>query len=400
MELQGKKILLGVTGGIAAYKAAELVSRLVKSGADIHVLMTESAKQFVGPVTFQALTRHQVYDDVILNEKEGQIAHIDLADEADLFIVAPATANTIAKMAAGIADDMLTTAALATKAPVWVAPAMNVNMYGHPAVQNNLHTLERYGYRIIGPAKGHLACGWTGAGRMTEPEDIAREVSDFFTRKSMAGKKIIVTAGPTKEALDPIRFFSNHSSGKMGYAIAEAARRAGADVTLVTGAALDDLSGVTTVHVATAREMYDEVVNRYPEADAVIKAAAVADYRPEHVSTRKIKKSDGAMTVTMVRNPDILKELGVRKKDQVLVGFAAETDHLAENARNKLEAKHLDLLVANHASDSFGENTNKVTFFFADGKEQAFEKMPKDQVAVKICDALADLFEMSEPSDC
>ncbi|MCQ2008907.1 MAG: bifunctional phosphopantothenoylcysteine decarboxylase/phosphopantothenate--cysteine ligase CoaBC [Sporolactobacillus sp.] len=396
MTLQGKKIVLGVTGGIAAYKAADLTSRLVKSGADVHVLMTESAKHFVGSVTFQALTRHTVYDRVILDEKEGQIAHIDIADDADAFIVAPATANTIAKMASGIADDMLTAAALASKAPLWIAPAMNVNMYAHPAVQKNLHVLQSYGYHLIGPEKGRLACGWTGSGRMTEPEDIVREIDDFFTRKSLVGKKILVTAGATKESLDPIRFFSNRSSGKMGYAIAEAANQAGAEVTLIAGTDLAVSPEIKRIKVTSARDMYREVMKRYPDADAVIKAAAVADYRPEQVSETKIKKSEGPLTVTMVRNPDILKELGEKKQNQLLIGFAAETDHLEANALKKLEAKHLDLLVANHASDSFGEDTNKVTFFFASGKQQEFDTMHKQQVASTICDALAELFEMSE----
>ncbi|MCO7174648.1 bifunctional phosphopantothenoylcysteine decarboxylase/phosphopantothenate--cysteine ligase CoaBC [Sporolactobacillus kofuensis] len=397
MTVKGKKIILGVTGGIAAYKAADLTSRLVKLGADVHVLMTDAAKQFIGPATFQALTRHQVYDQVIIDEKEGQIAHIDLADQADLFLIAPATANTIAKMASGIADDMLTTAVLATKAPVWLAPSMNVNMYAHPALQKNLGILESYGYRLIGPEQGHLACGWTGTGRMTEPEEIVRKVTDFFTGdQTLKGKRILVTAGPTKEALDPIRFFSNQSSGKMGYAIAAAAQRAGADVTLVTGAQLGDIKGVTTVHVTSAREMYDEVIRRYNGLDAVIKAAAVADYRPENVSASKIKKSDGPMMVKMVRNPDILKELGRQKVKQVLVGFAAETDDLEENALKKLESKHLDLLIANHASDSFGNDTNKVTFYFANGRKQVLERMPKPQIAEEILDALSGLFEMSD----
>ncbi|MCO7127984.1 bifunctional phosphopantothenoylcysteine decarboxylase/phosphopantothenate--cysteine ligase CoaBC [Sporolactobacillus shoreicorticis] len=396
MTLQGKKIVLGVTGGIAAYKAAELTSRLVKSGADVHVLMTESAKQFVGSVTFQALTRHTVYDRVILDEKEGQIAHIDLADDADAFIVAPATANTIAKMAAGMAEDMLTAVALASKAPIWIAPAMNVNMYAHPAVQKNLRILQSYGYHLIGPEKGRLACGWTGSGRMTEPEDIVREVGDHFAHRSLAGKKILVTAGATKESLDPIRFFSNRSSGKMGYAIAEAARLAGAEVTLVAGVDLNVSSEIKRIHVTTARDMHREVMKRFSDVDAVIKAAAVADYRPEQVSEKKIKKSDDPLTVTMIRNPDILKELGEKKQSQILIGFAAETDHLEANALRKLEAKHLDLLVANHAIDSFGEDTNKVTFYFAGGKKQAFETMHKQEVATKICDALAELFETSE----
>ncbi|GEB75856.1 bifunctional phosphopantothenoylcysteine decarboxylase/phosphopantothenate--cysteine ligase CoaBC [Sporolactobacillus inulinus] len=395
MTVEGKKILLGICGGIAAYKSADLASRLKKAGADVSVVMTESAKQFIGPVTFQGLTRHRVYDHVFLDEKEGQIAHIDLADEADLMIIAPATAQTIARLAQGFADDMLTTVALATKAPIWVAPAMNVHMYEHPAVQHNLQLLESYGYHVIGPAEGHLACGWVGAGRMTEPADIMREIESQFSIQKLSGKKLLVTAGPTKEALDPIRFLSNQSSGKMGYAIAEAARQAGAEVTLISGASLADPKGMTVVHVTSAQEMHDAVMQRFATCDAVIKAAAVADYRPEHTASRKIKKSDGPMTLTMVRNPDILKALGEHKKDQLLVGFAAETDHLEDNAKKKLNSKHLDMLVANHASDGFGSETNKVTLYFADGRKQALERMQKQQVARHICNALSGLFEMS-----
>ncbi|MCL1630911.1 bifunctional phosphopantothenoylcysteine decarboxylase/phosphopantothenate--cysteine ligase CoaBC [Sporolactobacillus sp. CPB3-1] len=396
MALKGKKIVLGITGGIAAYKAADLTSRLVKSGADVHVLMTESAKKFIGPVTFQALTGHRVYDQVITDEKEGQIAHIDLADEADLFIIAPATANTIARLASGMADDMLTASVLATHAPVWIAPAMNVNMYAHAAVSHNLHILESYGYHLIGPEKGRLACGWTGAGRMTEPGDIVHEAEDYFSFQSLAGKRVLVTAGPTKEALDPIRFFSNHSSGKMGAAIAEAAYRAGAEVILITGAKLNVDPGITTIEVVTALDMHREVLNWYPGVDAVIKAAAVADYRPARISRSKIKKTDESMTITMVRNPDILKELGEKKQHQLLIGFAAETDHLDDYAVQKLEKKHLDMLVANHAADGFGGDTNKVTFYYADGKKQTFDTMPKQQIGTRICNALASLFETSE----
>ncbi|TGB00470.1 bifunctional phosphopantothenoylcysteine decarboxylase/phosphopantothenate--cysteine ligase CoaBC [Sporolactobacillus shoreae] len=401
MSLSGKNILLGVTGGIAAYKSAELTSKLVKSGAEVHVVMTESAKKFIGPATFQALTRHPVYDSVFIEEKDGQIAHIDLADSADLFIVVPATANTIGKLASGLADDMLTAAALASRCPVWIAPAMNVNMYTHPAVQKNLRTLESFGYRLIGPDAGWLACGWTGKGRMTEPDEIFNTIDRYFSAEKkftlpLAGKKILVTAGPTREALDPIRFFSNQSSGKMGYAIAEAAGEAGADVTLISGpSALSDPSGISVIRVTSADEMRREVLARYEHADAVIKAAAVADYRPESVSGSKIKKADGPLLVKMVRNPDILMELGRIKKSQLLVGFAAETEQLEDNARAKLEKKHLDLLIANHAADGFAKDTNKVTFFFADGHQKAYGEMPKKEIAEKICRTVSELMETS-----
>lgn len=402
MTLSGKNIVLGVTGGIAAYKAAELTSRLVKSGAEVHVVMTAAAKQFIGAATFQALTRHPVYESVFVEEKDGQIAHIDLADSADLVIIAPATANTIGKMAAGLSDDMLTAAVLAARCPVWIAPAMNVNMYMHPAVQKNLKTLESYGYRLIGPDDGRLACGWTGKGRMTEPEEIFNAVDRYFSiennaLRTLAGKKVLVTAGPTREALDPIRFFSNQSSGKMGYAIAEAAERAGADVTLISGpSALEDPPGVSVIRVTSAEEMRHEVLTRFESADAVVKAAAVADYRPEEVSRNKIKKNGEPLMVRMIRNPDILLELGRLKKNQVLVGFAAETEQLEENALAKLEKKHLDLLIANQAGDGFAKDTNKVTFFFANGHRQAYEEMEKKQVGEKICAAVSELLEKSE----
>lgn len=399
MGLSGKRIVLGVTGGIAAYKAAELASLLVKSGAAVNVVMTEAAKHFIGAATFQALTRFPVYDNVFAREKEGQIAHIDLADSADLVIVAPATANMIGKLAAGLADDMLSTVILAAQVPVWIAPAMNVNMYAHPALQRNLQTLADYGYRLIGPDQGRLACGWTGKGRLVEPDIILSAAEAYFSGKKtevlpLAGRKILVTAGPTREPLDPVRFFSNHSSGKMGYAIARAASLAGAEVTLVTGPTqLEAPQNVSAVQVTTAREMYEAVIQRFEDADAVIKAAAVADYRPETASRQKIKKGDGPLLVKMVRNPDILKEIGVRKTRQILVGFAAETEDLEKNAELKLEKKHLDLLVANRAEDGFGRDTNKVIFFFAGGQKQAFGQMPKQQVANKICQAVADLLE-------
>ncbi|RYM07226.1 bifunctional phosphopantothenoylcysteine decarboxylase/phosphopantothenate--cysteine ligase CoaBC [Sporolactobacillus sp. THM7-7] len=405
MAVSGKKIILGVTGGIAAYKAAEMASRLVRAGAELHVVMTAAAKQFVGPATFQGLTRRPVYENVIIEEKEGQIAHIDLADTADLVLIAPATAHTIARLAQGLADDMLTAVVLATRAPVWVAPAMNVNMYHHPAVQKNIDTLAGYGYRLIGPGRGRLACGWTGLGRLVEPDELFQAVETYFSEKEsggarLKGKKIIVTAGPTREALDPVRFFSNYSSGKMGYAIAEAAYRAGAEVTLITGpTALHPPFGVSVIRVESAREMFDALTRRFSDADAVVKAAAVADYRPAEISLGKIKKTEGPYVFKMVRNPDILKTLGQRKTDQLLVGFAAETDHLEENARKKLKDKHLDMLVANKAEDSFGKNTNTVTFYFADGKKQRFREMPKQHVAEKICEALARLMKVGERFD-
>jgi phosphopantothenoylcysteine decarboxylase/phosphopantothenate--cysteine ligase, prokaryotic len=397
LSLEGKNIVLGVTGGIAAYKAAELASRLVKSGAQVHAVLTAEAKQFIGSATFQALTRHPVNESVFAEEQDGQIAHIDLADSADLVIVAPATANTIAKLAVGAADNMLTAVVLAAKCPTWIAPAMNVNMYQHPAVQKNIHTLETYGYQLIGPDQGYLACGWTGRGRMTEPREIMQEIEAHFSEskpseRPLAGKNILVTAGPTREAVDPIRFFSNRSSGKMGFAVAEAAQRAGAAVTLVSGpVTLEAPQGVTLIRVTSAEEMRREVITRFENADAVIKAAAVSDYRPEQVSAHKIKKQDGPLLVRMVRNPDILMELGKKKKNQVLVGFAAETEKLEAHAIEKLANKNVDMLVANDAAHGFGGDTNLVTFFFADGRKQIFDKMTKMNVATNILNAVAEL---------
>ncbi|RYL92908.1 bifunctional phosphopantothenoylcysteine decarboxylase/phosphopantothenate--cysteine ligase CoaBC [Sporolactobacillus sp. THM19-2] len=403
MALSGKKIILGVTGGIAAYKSAELASRLVKSGADVQVIMSQAARKFVGSATFQALTRHSVYDSVIIDEKEGQIAHIDLADQADLVLIAPATANTIGRLAAGLSDDMLTCVTLATKAPVWVAPAMNVNMYGHPAVQKNLKTLAEFGYRIIGPDSGQLACGWTGKGRLVDPEEISRQLETFFSAGSgqlLKGRQILVTAGPTRENLDPVRFFSNRSSGKMGYAIAEAAKCAGAEVTLVTGpTAIPAPKGLHVIPVLSASDMYQAVISHYEHMDAVIKAAAVADYRPDQVSDEKIKKGTGPFIVKLVRNPDILMELGRRKKQQVLVGFAAETDGLEEHAVEKLNKKNLDLLVGNYASDSFGKETNRVTLFFASGEREELGTLPKAEVAEKICEAVAGMLHSGADVD-
>lgn len=395
MTLSGKSIVLGVTGGIAAYKAAELTSLLVKSGAEVQVVMTEAAQKFIGAATFQALTRHPVLDSVFVDEKEGQIAHIDLADKADLVIIAPATANTIGKLAAGLANDMLTTIVLAARAPVWIAPAMNVNMYAHPAVKRNLDILTTYGYRLIGPEAGRLACGWTGKGRLVPPEKIFADAEAYFSRKqTLGGKKVLVTAGPTREALDPVRFFSNRSSGKMGYAIAEAASRAGADVTLIAGPAdLETPDHVHLIRVSSARDMFEAVTQRFDQSDIVIKAAAVADYRPEMFSTEKIKKGEGPLTIKMVRNPDILMELGRRKKNQILVGFAAETENLEQNALRKLKEKHADLLIANRVADGFEQDTNKATIFFADGRRRDTGLMSKKQIADQICAAVSELLE-------
>ncbi|XJZ28447.1 bifunctional phosphopantothenoylcysteine decarboxylase/phosphopantothenate--cysteine ligase CoaBC [Bacillota bacterium Lsc_1132] len=385
-----KKILLGVTGGIAAYKAAALTSKLVQAGAEVKVILSESAVKFIAPLTFQALSRNDVYVDTFDEKNPHVIAHIDLADWADLIMVAPATANTIAKLANGLADNMLTTAILAANAPVWIAPAMNVHMYDHPAVKKNLAVLAEYGYRFIEPSEGFLACGYIGKGRLEEPEKIVSLVEQFFQPKAgmLHSKKVVITAGPTREKIDPVRFISNHSTGKMGYAIAEAARDAGAEVVLISGPVqLQPPAGVRLLKVETAEEMYRAVLSLYDSADVVIKTAAVADYRPKRAADHKLKKQPGERVIELERTKDILYELGQRKEKQLLIGFAAETEHVAEYARKKLQAKNADMIVANNvktAGAGFGTDTNVVTLYKRSGTEIELPLMTKRQVAEKI----------------
>lgn len=389
--MNGKKILLCVSGGIAVYKAAALTSKLVQAGADVKVIMTESAQQFVTPLTFQSLSRNPVYDDTFDEKDPNKIAHIDLADWADLVLVAPATANVIGKLANGIADDMLTTTLLATTAPVWIAPAMNVHMYDNKIVQRNMKTLADIGYRFIEPSEGYLACGYVGKGRLEEPETIVALLHDYFmteTIKPLFGKKVLVTAGPTREKLDPVRFFTNRSTGKMGYAIAEVAAELGADVTLVSGPVnLVNPEGVKVIRVESAQEMYESVMDYFSETDVVIKAAAVADYRPRHVSQEKIKKQPGDWFIEMERTIDILKTLGEQKTKQLLVGFAAESEHTEENAINKIKSKGLDMIVANNIKQDgagFGTDTNIVTLILKNGRKQQLPQMSKRDVASAI----------------
>ncbi|MBA2874045.1 bifunctional phosphopantothenoylcysteine decarboxylase/phosphopantothenate--cysteine ligase CoaBC [Thermaerobacillus caldiproteolyticus] len=388
--INGKNILLCVTGGIAAYKAAALTSQLKQRGANVKVMMSEAACQFVTPLTFQALSRNEVYVDTFEEKNPAVIAHIDAADWADLVIVAPATANTIGKLAHGIADNMITTTLLATKAPVWIAPAMNVHMYEHPVVKENIEKLFRFGYRFIEPSEGYLACGYVGKGRLEEPEKIIECIEEYFSSATplLQGKKVLVTAGPTREKLDPVRFFTNRSTGKMGYAIAEAAAEFGAEVTLISGpTCLPSPPNVKTIRVESAQEMYEEVMKVFPTVDIVIKSAAVADYRPKHVFTQKIKKQPGDYVIEMERTIDILKVLGEQKTKQLLVGFAAETEHVEEYAREKLESKHLDMIVANNVSEEgagFAGNTNIVTIFKRDGSVTSLPLLPKKKVAEEI----------------
>ncbi|KEQ23318.1 bifunctional phosphopantothenoylcysteine decarboxylase/phosphopantothenate--cysteine ligase CoaBC [Paenibacillus tyrfis] len=394
--LNGKTVLLGVSGGIAAYKAAAVCSKLAQAGADVRVIMTESATKFVAPLTFQTLSRHDVIVDTFDEKDASVVSHIDLADRADVVVIAPATANVIGKIALGLADDMLSTTLLATTAPILVAPAMNVHMYTHPAVQANMQKLAERGVRFIEPGTGQLACGYVGKGRLAEPEEIVAAVERFFQEKRLLeGKHVLVTAGATVERIDPVRYLTNDSSGKMGYAIAEEAQRMGANVTLVMGkASIAAPAGVTVVKVESALEMMEAVLSRLPEQDVIIKAAAVADYRPAEQAEHKIKKSEDEMTMRMVKNPDIAQAVGERKKpSQLLVGFAAETQHLETFAQEKLKKKRCDLLVANDVTmegAGFGTDTNVVRIYDSGGLVEALPLMSKGQVAARLLTLVAD----------
>ena len=365
--MQNKRVLLGVTGGIAAYKACDLTSKLTQQGADVRVVMTESATKFVSPLTFQALSRNPVYTDTFDEKDPKKIAHIDLADWAELAIIPPATANIIAKLALGLGDDMLSTLFLATRATTYIAPAMNVHMYQNQAVQKNMKLLTEYGYHFIEPGAGYLACGYVGKGRLEEPLEIIKAIRNHQNKdQPLKGKKVLISAGPTREELDPVRFFTNRSTGKMGYALAKQAVNLGARVTLVSGPTnLEKLEQVKTVDVVSAEEMYQAIHAHFDDSDIVIKAAAVADYRPKNISNQKMKKSDGELAIEMERTKDILKSLGDIKKHQVLIGFAAETENHLVYGRKKLESKNLDGIVVNNVSEpgaGFGSDTNIVTF--------------------------------------
>lgn len=385
-----KKILLCISGGIAVYKAADLTSKLVQSGFEVKVIMTASAVKFVTPLTFQALSRNEVHIDTFAENDPSVIAHIDLADWADLVLVVPATANMIGKLANGIADDMISTTLLATTAPVWIAPAMNVHMYNHPSVKKNIATLLEYGVRMIEPVSGYLACGYVGKGRLESPAVILEKVKEFFASKQavLQNQTVLVTAGPTKEKLDPVRYFTNRSSGKMGYALAEQAALLGANVILISGTdRLPVPKDVTWIHVESAEDMYKEVMKHSVGADIIIKSAAVADYRPKQMFDSKIKKSADRIMIEMEKTTDILYELGKRKKDQFLVGFAAETNHVEEYAREKLTRKNADMIVANNVTlegAGFEGNTNIVTIYHKDGSAKELPIMSKADIAKEI----------------
>ncbi|MGO4947485.1 bifunctional phosphopantothenoylcysteine decarboxylase/phosphopantothenate--cysteine ligase CoaBC [Blautia sp. Sow4_E7] len=389
--LEGKTVLLGVTGSIAAYKIAYLASALKKQHADVHVLMTRNATNFINPITFETLTGNKCLVDTFDRNFQFQVEHVSIAKKADVVMIAPASANVIGKLAHGIADDMLTTTIMACKCKKFISPAMNTNMFENPIVQDNLKTLEHYGYEVIDPAVGYLACGDTGAGKMPEPETLLNYIlRECACEKDMKGLKVLVTAGPTQEAIDPVRYITNHSSGKMGYAIAKMAMLRGADVTLVSGrTALTPPPFVKVVPVVTARDMYEAVTSASQEQDIIIKAAAVADYRPANVSAEKIKKKDDDMSIALERTDDILKYLGEHKPDgQFLCGFSMETQNMIGNSRVKFTKKNLDMVAANNvkmAGAGFQGDTNVLTLITQD-EEVSLPLMSKEDAAAKILD--------------
>ncbi len=392
MLLKGKHIVLGVTGSIAAYKIASLASMLVKKQADVTVIMTKNATNFINPITFESLTGNRCLVDTFDRNFEFQVEHVSLAKQTDVFLVAPASANVIAKAAHGIADDMLTTTLLACRCPKIFAPAMNTRMYENPIVQDNISTLKDYGMEVVTPASGYLACGDTGEGKMPEPEVLYEAVLRALTPKDLAGRKVLVTAGPTQEKLDPVRYISNHSTGKMGYAVAAAAVRRGADVTLVSGKVeLTPPMGVQVVPVVSAADMAQAVKAAASEHDIIIKAAAVADYRPRVTADEKLKKKDEELSVELERTEDILAWLGAhRRAGQILCGFSMETEHLLENSRVKLEKKKIDMIVANNLKQEgagFGTDTNVVTLITKE-KTEEFPMLSKEEVADRLLDRI------------
>ncbi len=391
---ENKRVVIGVTGGIAVYKALDIISALKKKNIDVKVIMTDSAQKFVTPLAFQSLSQNMVITDMFAEPKAWEIQHISLAQWADLMLIAPATANIIGKVANGISDDMLSTSIMATEAKVIFAPAMNTKMYENKIVQNNIKKLQEYGYEFIEPASGRLACGDIGKGKLADVNHIVERVLEELEEKELdlKGKKVLITAGPTIAPIDPVRYITNKSTGKMGYAIAEEAKERGAEVTLVSGPTnLPKIQGVNIINIKTNSEMKDAVIEHYNSADIVIKSAAVADYKPKVYSTEKIKKGDGDLELTLTRDNDILKMLGENKTHQILIGFAAESNNVIENAKKKLKNKNLDFIVANDitAKDTgFASEDNKVTILSKDGKVINLDKMSKKQVASNIFDMI------------
>ena len=390
---KNKTVILGVSGGIAAYKSASLASMLVKAGAEVHVLMTANACNFINPITFETLTGNKCITDTFDRNFKHSVEHVALAKKADVFMVAPATANVMAKLAHGLADDMLTTTFLASKCPKIVAPAMNTAMYENPVTQDNMKLLSSYGIEVIQPASGYLACGDTGTGKMPEPQTLLAYIEkEIACEKDLKGKKILVTAGPTQEAIDPVRYITNHSSGKMGYSVAKAAMLRGADVTLVSGrTAIEPPMFVKVVPIVTAKEMFDAVTSVSDEQDIIIKAAAVADYRPAVVSSEKVKKKDGEMSIALERTDDILKYLGEHKKEnQFLCGFSMETQNMVSNSRAKLEKKNLDMIAANNVKEKgagFQGDTNVLTLITQE-EETSLPLMSKEDAANQLLDKI------------
>ena len=392
MDLQGKCVLLGITGGIAAYKMANVASALKKRGADVEVIMTRNATQFITPLTFETLTGHKCIVDTFDRDFQFDVTHISLAKKADVILVAPATANVIAKMAHGIADDMLTTTVLAAGCPKLVSPAMNTGMLENPITQDNIRTLERYGFTIIPSESGVLACHDVGKGRLPADAVLLDYVEQALTPKDLAGLRVTVTAGPTQEAIDPVRFLTNHSTGKMGYAVARAAAMRGASVALIHGpTALEPVRFMEDVAITSAQDMYEAVTSRFEQTDILVMAAAVADYRPATVAADKVKKSDGDMSIPLVRTADILGTIGPRKTHQFLCGFSMETRDMVAHSAEKLQRKNLDMIVANNLKDpgaGFGVDTNLVTFLTPDGGVRQLPLMSKDAVAGAILDEI------------
>ena len=395
MSIRDKNIVLGITGGIAAYKACELVRLLMKAGASVRVIMSRGAAEFVTPLTLQTLSRNPVHTDLFSLTQEAEVGHISLADRADLFVIAPSTANLIGKIAGGIADDLLTTTIMATKVPVLLAPAMNCNMYENPIVQENMNKLKGYGYNFIDSETGELACGYEGKGRMAEPGDIMEEIETILSPKDLKGERIVVTAGPTYEAIDPVRFIGNRSSGKMGHALAKMAVRRGAEVTLISGpSSLLPPRGTRFISVESAEEMRKAVTANLKDATIVIMAAAVADYRPKKATSEKLKKGAASISLDLEKTEDIISEIGRKKGKRFIIGFAAETDNLWANANKKLKEKNLDLIIANNVKEpgaGFAVDTNIVTIIDNKGTLEALPKMSKDEVAWKVLDRVAPL---------
>jgi phosphopantothenoylcysteine decarboxylase/phosphopantothenate--cysteine ligase len=399
--LKGREIVLGVTGGIAAYKAAEFVRLLARKGANVHVVMSQNAQEFVTPLTFQTLSGNPVMTDLFTLIEDEKIGHIALADLAELIVILPATANIIGKIATGIADDFLSTMVMASKAPVFFVPSMNVHMWQNQALQKNIQVLLESGYQIIEPGEGELACHWYGKGRLAELDEVVEKVEDLFSQKDLKGERILITAGPTQEPIDPVRFITNRSSGKMGYALAKVARRRGAEVILVTGPTLLSLPrrDIEVVPIQTAAEMREAVLGHVEGCTVVIKAAAVSDYRPRMISQAKLKKAEPHYSLELERTTDILGEIGKRKGDRIVVGFAAETEDLIAHARKKLLEKNLDFIVVNDVAkpdSGFSSDTNQVKILFPSGEVKDHPVMSKEEVSQLILDDVANLLKQKK----